>query len=217
MIRISIFAMLLKLAHNGLARCRQVRRVFLSFDAAPRGLCAILLLLAGCSDDPGLPSYGLVPDFTLTDQTGGKFRSQDALDGKVWVADFIFTNCAGPCPRMTSQMKQVSKAVQDRAGVRFVSFTIDPERDTPEVLAAYAARFRVEPDRWYFLTGPMADLHNLKRNAFFLGDVKGNLEHSTRFVLVDKRSRIRGFYDTSEPESIRKLIADIQDLTEETA
>jgi protein SCO1/2 len=167
-----------------------------------------LLALAGCTAGPGLPSYGVVPDFSLTDQSNQPFQSANTLRGKVWIADFIFTNCAGPCPRMSAQMRGVATALHDLKDVRFVSFTVDPARDTPELLAKYAQRYQAEPGVWYFLTGPQADLHNLARNVFTLGDVNGDLQHSTRFVLIDRQSRVRGYYLTSEEDAIPRLIAD---------
>src|SRR5580704_16173869 len=91
--------------------------------------------LTGCTARAGLPSYAVVPDFTLTDQSNQPFLSANALREKVWVADFIFTNCAGPCPRMSAQMRQVGAALHDLKDVRLVSFTVDPTRDTPSVLS----------------------------------------------------------------------------------
>jgi protein SCO1/2 len=170
-------------------------------------------MLAGCSARAGLPSYAVVPDFTLTDQTGAPFQGAAALKGHVWVADFIFTNCTGPCPRMSSQMHQVQTALPDK--VRLVSFTVDPARDTPEVLAAYAKHFEAQQGRWFFLTGPQEKLHHLGRDVFMLGNVNGDLEHSTRFVLIDEESRVRGFYLTSEEDAIPRLIADAKDLLTE--
>ncbi len=171
--------------------------------------------MAGCAAHASLPSYAVVPDFTLTDQTGAPFNSASALHGDVWIANFIFTNCAGPCPRMSSQMHQVQTALAGSDGVRLVSFTVDPARDTPEVLAAYAQRFQAQPGIWYFLTGPRETLHHLSRDVFTLGDVNGNLDHSTRFVLVDRASRVRGFYLTSEADAIPRLVADAKSLLRE--
>ena len=108
------------------------------------------LVLAGCSGKPPLPAYGVVPDFTLTDQNGAAFQSTARLNKKVWVADFIFTNCPGPCPRMSSQMHQVQAALDGNDAVRFVSFTVDPARDTPPVLAAYAKHFEAAPGKVVF-------------------------------------------------------------------
>jgi protein SCO1 len=172
-------------------------------------------VLAGCAAHAGLPSYSSVPDFTLTDQTGAQFDSASKLRGLVWVADFVYTTCPGPCPRMSSQMHQVQTALAGDDGVRLVSFTVDPENDTPPVLAAYAARFKAQPGTWFFLTGSQQSLHHLSRDVFMLGDINGNLEHSTRFVLVDRVSRIRGYYETSEPDAITRVIADAKMLTRE--
>jgi protein SCO1 len=173
------------------------------------------LFLAACTGKPALPSLGVVPDFTLTDQIGAKFNSTAMLDRKIWVADFIFTNCPGPCPRMSSQMHQVQTALAGNDAVRFVSFTVDPARDTPPVLAAYAQHFEAAPGKWFFLTGAAADLNRMSRGVFMLGDVDGSLQHSTRFALIDGSSRIRGYYQTSEPEAIPRLIADARRLLKE--
>jgi protein SCO1/2 len=171
------------------------------------------VLLTACSTRPGLPSYGVVPDFKLTDQSGRPFTGKK-LEGKVWVANFIFTTCAGPCPRMTGQMRDLRDKSERMQDVRLVSFTIDPARDTPEVLSEYGRRYGADPDRWYFLTGPQAELHKLKRYAFKLGNVDGSLEHSTRFVLVDRKSRIRGYYDSSDQEKMQQLLADVTTVVE---
>jgi cytochrome oxidase Cu insertion factor (SCO1/SenC/PrrC family) len=173
------------------------------------------LALAGCAAHAGLPSYAVVPDFTLTDQTGAQFDSASKLHDVVWIADFIFTNCGGPCPRMSSQMHQVQTALSGVEGVRLVSFTVDPERDTPQVLAEYSKKFQADPARWFFLTGAQASLQHLSRDVFTLGDVDGKLEHSTRFVLIDRKSRVRGYYLTSEPDAIPRIVADAKSLVPE--
>ena len=188
--------------------CSAVRR---SLAALP----ALLLLLSGCTSSSPLPSLGLVPDFGLTDQTGHEFRSADALKRKVWIGDFVFTHCAGPCPRMTSYLRKVQDAMGDEAGIRLVSFTVDPARDTPEVLDAYAKQFKAHDGFWYFLTGTPDTLNQLSRHAFKLGDVDGNLEHSTRFVLVDKFGRLRGYYSTESSAIIPQLVADAKALLKE--
>jgi len=174
-----------------------------------------VFVLAGCSGKPPLPVLGVVPDFTLTDKTGAMFQSAAKLSKKIWVADFIFTNCTGPCPRMSSQMHQVQAALAEIDTVRFVSFTVDPARDTPPVLAAYAQHFQADPAKWDFLTGTEADLNRMSRGVFMLGNVDGSLEHSTRFALIDGSGRIRGYYLTSEAEAIPNLIADAKRLLKE--
>ena len=173
-------------------------------------LLPLFFLFPSCNSRPTLPSYGVVPNFALVDQSGRAFDSARQLDGKVWIANFIFTNCAGPCPRMTSQLRQIRDKANTTGQLRLVSFTIDAARDTPAVLLTYSKRFGADPQRWFFLTGPQPELHNLSRNVFKLGDVDGTLQHSTRFVLIDSDRRIRGYYDSSNEEAIRKLIEDIQ-------
>jgi protein SCO1/2 len=110
---------------------------------------------------------------------------------------------------MSAQMRQVDNALRpDIKDLRLVSFTVDPARDTPAVLAKYAERYQAEPGVWFFLTGSQSTLNNLARYVFMLGDVNGDLQHSTRFVLIDRQSRVRGYYLTSDDDAIPKLLAD---------
>lgn len=161
-----------------------------------------------------LPVLFDVPEFQLIAQNGQPFDSK-ILGGKIWVADFIYTTCPGPCPRMTSQMREVQDAVAQLPDVDLVSFTVDPTHDTPEVLAGYAQAHHAALGRWYFLTGPQSALQTLDRDVFKLGNLDASLEHSTRFVVVDRRSRIRGYYETSEPGAIPKVINAIRSLERE--
>lgn len=167
----------------------------------------------GCQSK-SLPEYGVVPEFTLTAQDGRPFDSK-TLNGNIWVADFFFTNCTGPCPRMSSQMHRIQNSFDGVRDLKLISFTVDPSRDTPPVMAVYAQKFRADPQRWTFLTGPIPELNHLSRDVFMLGNVDGNLDHSTRFVLVDRRRRVRGFYLTAEADAIPRLMADIKVLLKE--
>ena len=181
-------------------------------------LLVVLVLvgaLAACSQHaPSLEILGDIPQFDLVAQDGQPFHSQ-VLAGKIWVADFIYTTCPGPCPRMTSQMREVQDALSTLPDVRLVSFSIDPANDTPSVLAAYAKVHGASPAIWYFLTGSIPTLEMLDRDAFKLGNIDGTMQHSTRFVLVDGKGKIRGYYDTSEASAIPKVIADINALARE--
>ena len=177
-------------------------------------LIITFFLPGGHRHEVELKRYAAVPLFSLTERSGKTITNHD-LGGKIWVADFIFTNCPGPCPRMSSQMHQVQAALDGNDGVRFVSFTVDPARDTPPVLAAYAQHFEATPGKWYFLTGAEADLNRMSRGVFMLGNVDGSLQHSTRFALIDGSGRIRGYYLTSEAEAIPTLIADAKRLLKE--
>jgi protein SCO1/2 len=173
------------------------------------------ICLSACSSKPPLPVLATISDFKLTDQTGAEFSSA-SLKGKVWIADFIFTHCPGPCPRMSSQMHKVQIAFTGHDEVKLVSFTVDPARDTPEVLAKYSEHFLAEPGRWFFLTGPMAALNEIGFKSFKLNVVDGKeFDHSTRFALVDQNGNVRGYYLTSEESAIPDLISDARRLLKE--
>src|SRR5882672_869929 len=127
----------------------------------PRFYAAFLVVtflpFAACTVRADRTTYSHVPPFTLTDHTGAVFDSH-TLSNKVWIADFMFTNCTGPCPRMSAQMREVQTALAAEPDVRLVSLTIDPDRDTPEVLARYALRYDATLGKWFFLTGPQETL-----------------------------------------------------------
>jgi protein SCO1/2 len=179
-------------------------------------LLALLAAFPACTGrrEP-LPIFNTVPAFHLTSQTGEAFNSDMALKGKVWIADFIFTTCTGPCPRMTSQMKRVQKDLSRLDDVRLVSFTVDPENDTPAALSEYAKRYAADPARWFFLTGEKATLHKLNREAFLLGNVDGSLDHSTRFILIDRAGRVRKYYHTNDGDFVPELARDVRLLLAE--
>jgi protein SCO1 len=198
-----------RLKAGGRLKARPTRRVG-SCGKCGLGIVAAFLAITGCVRmPPPLPMYGQIPAFELTSETGQPFH-REALDGKVWVADFIFTTCTGPCPRLSSLMHNLQQSVISMPDVRLVSFSVDPERDTPTALAQYAVRYHAQPERWKFLTGPRDSLDRLTRNDFKLGNVDGKLIHSTRFVLLDRQSRIRGYYGTSEDDPVNQLVRDIK-------
>lgn len=176
-------------------------------------LFIICVLLAGCGKPP-LPVLGDVPAFQLVDQSGGKFDSQ-SLAGHVWVADFVFTNCEGPCPRMSSHMHSLQ--TKTSPDVNLISFTVDPARDTPPVLAEYAKKFAFDQKRWHFLTGQVATLNMLDQDAFKLGTIGQEIEHSTRFALVDKKGHIRGYYGLSDGNPEDKIVRDAERLERESS
>ncbi len=158
----------------------------------------------------GVPILGEVPDFTLIERSGRTTRRAD-LRGQIWVADFVFTSCAGPCPIMSRRMAELQESLAGAGlgAVRCVSFTVDPTRDTPEVLRVYADRFHAHTDRWLFLTGEKEMVSRLTRKGFKLTledqtDTEPIL-HSTRFVLVDGQGRIRGYYEAITGEEIEDL------------
>lgn len=165
-----------------------------------------------------LSSYGVLPPFELVNQDGQPFGSAQ-LAGKIWIADFIFTNCPGPCPIISSRMSELQKPLE-KTDIHLVSFTVDPERDTPEALRSYAEKLHAKPQRWDFLTGSQAAIYALTRNGFKLAISDGGNEaempvHSTRVVLVDWRGVIRGYYDALAPDAVTKLLADANHLHRE--
>jgi protein SCO1/2 len=165
-----------------------------------------------------LPSLGTVPKFELVNQDAQPFGSEQ-LAGKIWIADFIFTTCPGPCPIISTRMSELQKPLA-KSDVHLVSVSVDPEKDTPEVLRAYADKLRKQPLRWDFLTGPRAAIYTLSKDGFKLGISDGSEEegipvHSTRFVLVDRRGTIRGYYDALAPDAVTKLLADTNHLLRE--
>jgi protein SCO1/2 len=173
-----------------------------------------MILIASCVKPKPLADFGEVPAFQLTTQTGQSFDSKQ-LAGQIWVADFIYTTCPGPCPMMTRQMRQIQdQTAQEMRDVKLVSFTVDPAHDTPTVLAAYAKHYRMDQSRWWFLTGDMAAL-NAVGLGFKLNTIDGNLSHSTRFVLVDRKGRIRGYYLTDQDAFLPQLVHDIRQLERE--
>jgi|ERR1043166_913747 cytochrome oxidase Cu insertion factor (SCO1/SenC/PrrC family) len=175
------------------------------------------------------PVLGRVADFTLTNQSGQAVTLASLL-GQVWVADIIFTSCAGPCPRMTKQMKTLQDALPPASRARLVTLTTDPGTDTPAVLKQYAARFGANPDRWIFLTGTKKEIAALAIDSLKLTAVEKKPEerenpqdlfvHSTIFVVVDKQARLRGVFETEgegiDPVRARKeILATMRQLERE--
>src|SRR5437899_5616693 len=165
-------------------------------------------------------SYGTVPEFQLTNQNGQPFGSTQ-LRGKIWIADFIYTTCPGPCPMISSRMSELQKPLE-KTDVHLVSFTVDPAKDTPEVLRGYAEKLHAQQGRWDFLTGAQSTIYNLSQKGFKLAvsdgsEETGNPVHSTRMVLVDRHGEIRGYYDATEADAVTKVLADTSHLLREQA
>lgn len=156
-------------------------------------------------DDPYRPrsgmlaDFGEVADFTLIDTDGKSFGRKELL-GRIWVADFVFTSCSGPCIPMTQGLRTVVQDLRGEADVEFVTITVDPETDTPDVLRTFAtARGALSP-RWHWLTGDKAVIFGLLRDSFHgpVGDKlpDGQVPHSTRYFVVDRKGHLRMMHDT---------------------
>jgi protein SCO1 len=187
---------------------------------------AVAVVGARARRAPEPPRLGALPAFRLVERSGRPLSLAD-LRGRPWVADFIFTQCAGACPAMTARMARLRRDVPP--DVQFVSFTVDPAHDTPEVLARYAASFGAD-EGWRFVTGPAKDLYALSVAGFKLAAMEvppgeqlptddrgrwmqaaggdGPFLHSSKFVLVDGAGVIRGYYDSTEEAAMRTLAAD---------
>jgi protein SCO1/2 len=165
----------------------------------------------------GLQRYGSVPNFTLIERSGKTTTLAD-LRGDIWIADFIYTTCKDTCPLQSAEMTKLQDGWKDQAGVKLVSFSVDPERDTTEVLSRYAARYHADTDRWLFLTGNKEQIARLVQEGFKLSaaalstDADGVILHSPRFVLIDQQAQIRGYYDSRDQEALQRLKRDVATL-----
>ena len=152
-----------------------------------------------------LPVLGPVADFTLTNQDGQLATLAD-FTNQVWVADIVFTRCAGPCPRMTGQMESLQNLLPEESRAKLVTLTTDPEFDSPAVLKKYGERFGADSNRWTFLTGTKGEIAGLAAGSLKLGSVPIKAAdrlndvdlfiHTTMFVVVDKHARLRGDFET---------------------
>jgi protein SCO1 len=161
-----------------------------------------------------LPVLSSVPAFAFVDQSGAPFNSEQ-LTGKVWVANFIFTRCPNVCPKFTAKMG----TIQDRSklelpSLSLVSFTVDPENDTPEVLAAYGQKYQADFARWHFVRGERPELERVIRQGMMQPMDKGDgvdlntVVHGSYFALVDQKLQVRGVYRFTEAGSVDELLRD---------
>lgn len=166
-----------------------------------------------------LKQYGTVPDFKLTERSGKDIRLAD-LRGKIWIADLIYTTCTDTCPLQTAAMARLQQEFAAHGQFQLVSITVDPERDTPQILTAYAAKHEADAARWLFLTGQRAQVIGLIRDGFHLSvatlpdsaQSSGMIPHSSRFILIDGETQIRGYYDSREMEAFLRLKNDLTSL-----
>ena len=167
----------------------------------------------------GLNRYGTVPDFSLTERSGKRVALRD-LRGKVWVADFIYTTCKDTCPLESAEMSKLQEEWSDKPDLKLVSFSVDPDHDTPQVLSSYAQNFKADANQWLFLTGEKEQISRLIQEGFRLsaapvtesGSQDQVILHSPRFVLVDKETEIRGYYDSRDGEALARLKKDVLTL-----
>lgn len=182
-------------------------------------LAAVVLFAAGCGSSGLKDSLNYpIKDFTYTDQEGQSFSKAD-LKGKVWVADFVFTNCADVCPPMTANMAKLQDMMKEEGleDVEIVSFSVDPAVDTPEVLKDYGKKFNVDFKNWAFLTGyTQEEIETFARENFKTlvkkpqtGD---QVIHGTDFYLVDQDGVMRKMYTGLKEVPFEQIIEDIKTL-----
>lgn len=206
-------------------QARAERRIWLALTGivAVTFAVAALLSLRGEGGDRALPVISTLPDFALISSLERPVTRAD-LAGQVWVADFIFTSCAGVCPILSARMAEIQRELAERQlDARLVSFSVDPARDTPAVLREYAARWGADPDVWWFVTGERDALYELIGRGFLLSvaerdpgepaaDGHDLITHSDRLVLVDRKGRIRAYYHGTDRDSVPALLADLERL-----
>jgi protein SCO1/2 len=157
-----------------------------------------------------------VPSFQLTSEDGQPFSSA-SLKEKIYVANFIYTRCEAQCKTMSNQLIRVQETFKNQKDISIVSFTVDPEHDSASVLKEYADAHQAIPGKWIFLTGPKQYIYNLGQTGFFVStmeekDVPLSFLHSEKFILVDQRGWIRGFYDGTDQKEVDRLITEIKVL-----
>jgi protein SCO1/2 len=167
------------------------------------GLFFCFVAACGCTKRSAqdVPVLGELPDFALLDQDSQTF-DRKAMTGGIWVADFVFTHCASSCPRLTAHMQGLQARLSDAPGVHFLSVTVDPRNDTPEVIKAYMTKNELDESNWRFVTGTEEAVRRLVVEGFKVGmdDEPGEaagaeeIMHSNYFALVDRQARLRGYY-----------------------
>ena len=170
---------------------------------------------------PPLPVLGQLEAFELTDQRGAPFTAKE-LDGRVSIVNLIFTRCPTVCPVVTLKMRNLGRELPTD-GVQMVSFTVDPDFDSPKQLARFAERHRADRSDWFFVTGDPEQLEQRIQSSLKIGlERRGNsaagvpnIVHGTHFVLVDQERRIRGYYDSADPDRLQTLVEDVQRLIED--
>jgi len=188
---------------------RSLPRTFWLGSAAAFGLLGLAVMLAAMQNvrqqKSALPVIGRVADFTLTNQDGN-VTTLASLTNHVWVADIIFTRCAGPCPRMTMQMASLQNALPPASQARLITLTTDPDHDSPDLLKRYGQHYGANFDRWNFLTGSKGEIAGLAADSLKLSATPIKSEdrqdsadlfiHTTIFVAVDKHAQLRGIFET---------------------
>ena len=170
---------------------------------------------------PQLPVLSEVRPFAFVNQNGDTI-TEEAVNNKVYAAEYFFTTCKGICPRMNRNMQRVYDKFKDEKDFLILSHTVDPETDSAARLKRYADSMKVDVSRWWFLTGSKNDLYTTARQSYLLDDQNTNKEkieeqfiHTQFFALIDKQKRVRGIYDGLKEDELLQLMKDISILLNE--
>ncbi len=170
-----------------------------------------LVISAAKKSIADLPVYGKNPQFELIEQSGETFNSRD-MNGALWLVDFIFTNCQGACPTMSGHMSDFYTLYAHSDKIRFLSISVDPKRDTLEVLQNYAKAQGVVDNRWLFTRGDIHYIIDICENGYMLPAENLPMGHSTKFILIDHVGHIRGYYDALYDPDMDQLKIHIREL-----
>ena len=154
--------------------------------------------------------YGKVPEFEFTGQNGQRFGSEE-MKGEINIVNFFFTSCKGPCPVMNARVAELYQKYATSHQVRFVSISVDPDRDSLSVLRAYAKSHGVNDERWVFLRAPIEEVYKISEKGFMIAGELPSI-HSTKLILVDRDLNIRGYYDSFDDESLGLLTTNVREL-----
>ena len=183
-------------------------------------LCVLLMgigaswVINTANESHDMPIIKKVPNFNFINQNGESF-SDNHLKGKITVLDFFFTNCPGPCPIMTYNMKSLYDDFSNSEEVQFVSITVDPKNDNIEVLKNYAKINGITDERWQLLTSDLSNIKSLKREGFMLFADELPQGHAIKFILIDDNQNIRKYFDGTDEASLTILKKDITNLVRE--
>ena len=190
---------------------------------------AISLSLISCSEKAStsgviVGEFREVADFAFTNQSG-EALNRDDMKGKIWIANFIFTSCAAECLVLSSRLSELQMQFKDYDDVAFVSFSVDPQTDTPERLSLYAERWHANPERWQFLTGDSSEIDSLVLNSFLLPVTRNPVEagkllsdsliHTDRLAIVDRSGKVRAYVNGLSPGSVSDVARIVTQIRQE--
>jgi len=199
-------------------------KIWVSFLLLAVGGYGGYLLYKNRSSAEPIRNYGQEPaqltgfevgDFTLTERSGKEFHASD-MKGQVWVVSFFFGDCPGACVTLNNNIAELLKHDLADVPVRFVSITVDPQKDTPARLREYAGNYtgsQIDPDRWLFLTDPNGDIETIKDVSADFKLAFSKLMHSDRMIVIDQDGKVQGYYQSKFPAEVARLKQKVLELT----